>query len=125
LVAAIALVEAAERGPVREALTERLARMTPATLKSRLADEEPEYRLAAVRALAWRQERAAVPWLIPLLDDPEPVVVQTAHWALKALTKQDHGPAADADRADRVLSMVAWQAWWKKEGEVAQNTPGS
>jgi hypothetical protein len=117
LVAAVTLVEADQRGPIREALAERLARMTPATLQARLADEEPEYRRAAARATAQREDRTSVPWLIPLLDDVEPAVGQAAHAALKLLTKQDLGPEPGADRADRVLSIVAWSDWWKREGQ--------
>jgi hypothetical protein len=65
-----------------------------------------------------------VPWLIPLLDDTEPAVAQAAHAALKSLTKQDLGPAPEADRADRVLSMAAWLGWWKQETAVASAAPG-
>ena len=125
LVAAVLLVAADQRGPIREALAERLARMTPATLRARLGDEEAEYRRAATRALASRADRAAVPWLIPLLDDTEPAVAQAAHAALKSLTNQDLGPAPEADRADRVLSMAAWLGWWKQETQVASGAPGN
>jgi hypothetical protein len=33
---------------------------------------------------------------------------------LKALTKKDFGPAADASDNDKAKAVKAWKAWWKK-----------
>jgi hypothetical protein len=107
-------------GPVktraRDALAERLTRMTAATLKEKLKDDELEIRRAAALACAMKEQKEHVPRLIELLEDPEPPVARAAHAALKSLTGQDFGPAADASRAEVKKCAAAWKAWWAKNG---------
>jgi HEAT repeat protein len=100
----------------REYLAERLSRMSPATLRDRLADPRAEVRRAAALALAAKDDRSAVPALIPLLEDPEELVVRGAKAALKSLTGQDLGPARGASAAQRAAAVSAWKAWWRKQG---------
>jgi WD40 repeat protein len=116
LATAIPQLTAPTQGQVRDALTERLAHMTAATLHEKLRDGDAEIRRAAARACAMRDERAHIPDLIRLLEDPEPPVARAAHLALKALTRQDFGPAKDAVGAERTKAVAAWNAWWQQNG---------
>jgi hypothetical protein len=116
LATAIPQLTAPTQAQVRDALTERLAHMTSATLQEKLREENMEIRRASARACAMRDEKEHVPDLIRLLEDPEPPVARAAHTALKALTSQDFGPAKDAGRAERAKAVVAWKTWWQKNG---------
>jgi hypothetical protein len=100
----------------RDALAQRLARMSSKTLSKYLQDDEPEIRRAAVRVCEDKGKKEFVPRLIVLLGDREPAVARSAYAALKGLTGQDFGPAADADAAARRRATDEWQAWWKKNG---------
>ena len=67
-------------------------------------------------AAAERDLRQHIPVIIARLSDPEPGVVRAARAALKALTEQDFGPAADATREESDKALAAWKAWWRKKG---------
>jgi HEAT repeat protein len=98
----------------REALAERLQRMTAATLQEKLQDERPELRRAAALACGSKDDKDHIPDLIPLLEDPEAAVARAAHAALKHLTGQDLGPASDS-LPERQAAAARWLAWWKKQ----------
>ena len=115
LAAAIPRLKPAMQAKARDALAERLARLTTATLRDKLADDDPEIRRAVAVACALRNSREHIAELLVLLDDSEPVVADVAHAALKRLTKQDFGPKADATDSDRLQAIAAWHAWWKKQ----------
>jgi hypothetical protein len=115
LVSAIPRLEGEARRKAREALAERMTRMSDKTLGSYLQDEDPELRRAAALAFAMKESKEHVPDLIRLLSDPEPLVERAAHAALKSLTGQDLGPAAGADRAERARAIAAWKVWWDKQ----------
>ena len=102
---AIHRLEGEARGKARDALADRLSRMTAATLAEKLRDDDAEVRRAAALACAMKDERSHVPRLIELLGDPEPTVSRSARAALKSLAGQDLG--ADA---------AAWKDWWAKNG---------
>jgi hypothetical protein len=103
---AIPHLEGEAKQKAREALVQRLSRLTPETLTTYLKDEEAEIRRAAALACAARELKGHIPKLIPLLRDREAAVVQATHQALKDLSGQALGPSADA-----------WEAWWKKQGK--------
>lgn len=107
-------------GPVKEkardALAERLTRMTNATLQAMLTDDDAEIRSAAALACAMKDEKRLVPSLIPLLKDKEDRVWRAAHTALKSLSQKDFGPASGASAADRVQAIKSWYDWWDKAG---------
>jgi hypothetical protein len=105
------------RAKARDALADRLKRMTAATLADKLGDEDAEIRRAAALAAAMKDERSHVPRLIELLSDPEPPVARAAHAALKSLTGQDLGPEPDATRADIAQAVQRWKDWWRKNGD--------
>jgi hypothetical protein len=100
----------------RDALAERFTRMSAATLKAKLTEEDIEVRVAAIRACATKEDRDHVPDLIGLLTDSQPRVVRAAHTALKLLTKKDFGPPVDATATERSRAAAAWLAWWKDQG---------
>lgn len=99
----------------REALAQRLARLTAESLADKLADEDLEVRRAAALASAMKGDRANLAKLIDLLQDPEPPVARAAIAALKSLTKQDFGPSPDASRAEQAAAVDAWKDWLKKQ----------
>jgi hypothetical protein len=101
------------RRTAREYLAERLSRMTVETLRSRLDDPRPEVRRAAALAWAMRDDRAAVPELIPLLEDPDERVVPAVRAGLRSLTGQDFGPAPGATPEERTRAAARWKAWWQ------------
>jgi hypothetical protein len=110
LAAAIPLLDEAGRRKAREALAERLARLTADNVGDYLKSDDPELRRAAALACAMKETRAQVPRLIELLRDPEPVVARAAHASLKAL----------AGGKDLGRDPDAWQAWWEKSRDAAR-----
>jgi hypothetical protein len=112
---ALPQLEGATQKSAREFLADRLTRMTAATLRSRLDDPRPELRRASALAWAMKDDRAAIPELIALLEDPEDLVVRAARAGLKSLTEQDFGPARDATPAERARAVADWKAWWNKQ----------
>jgi hypothetical protein len=115
LAAAIPQLRGSAKTRARDALAERLTRMTAATLRDKLKDEDLEIRRAAALASAMKSEQSFVPDLIALLSDPEPPVARAAHAALKALAREDFGPEADATRAERTAAISKWKAWWASQ----------
>jgi hypothetical protein len=101
----------------REALAERLTRMTADTLRDKLKDESAEIRRAAAVACATKEEKQFIPDLIELLNDPEMSVIRAARAALRALAKQDFGPASDADSAGRAAALDRWRKWWATQNK--------
>jgi hypothetical protein len=99
----------------REAFAERMSRMNSATLGAKLEDDNPEVRRAAALAVAMKEDKAHVSRLIELLSDSKPTVAHAAHAALKAMSKEDFGPAKDATQPERAKAILAWKAWWAKQ----------
>ncbi|HJT76334.1 MAG TPA: prenyltransferase/squalene oxidase repeat-containing protein [Gemmataceae bacterium] len=117
LAQAIPRLSGEAKGKARDALADRLTRMTAGTLADKLADDDPEVRRAAALASAMKEERSHVPRLIQLLDDKEPAVAHAAHAALKSLTGQDLGPKPGASKADVAQAMLQWSKWWNQHGD--------
>jgi hypothetical protein len=115
LAAAIPELDAEARQLAREALTDRLTRMKPATLRGYFKDRDTEVRRAAALAAGQRDARSLVPDLIGLLDDDNPMVRRAAQAALKEMAGKNFGPKAGADSTERKKAIEAWQAWWKKQ----------
>jgi hypothetical protein len=115
LATAIPHLNGEAKNNARDALAQRLARMTAKTLTDYLTDEDPEIRVAAVLACDLKESKAHIPQLIEMLRDKESVVERAAHTALKDLSKQDFGPMANATAAERDKAIAAWQEWWKKQ----------
>jgi HEAT repeats len=99
----------------REALANRLKRMTVATLRTLLKDEDSELRRAAALACGAKEAKDSIPDLIEALRDAEEVVVRAAHTSLRTLTAQDFGPNPDAAAGEKLKSVLAWRNWWKSQ----------
>lgn len=116
LARAIAKLPTGARAEARDLLTQRLTRMTGATLQAKLHDEDGEVRRAAAGACARKQAREQVPDIIELLDDPDPGIVQAAHRALQSLSGCDFGPPERASTEQRLQAVSAWRGWSDKLG---------
>ena len=115
---ALALATAREQGEarrqLREALAERMTRMTEETLGRYLEDEDAEVRRAAALGLAMKECKAHVRGLIGLLLDPEPSVQRAAHAALCSLSGEDFGPRVNATEAEKLHAAGRWRKWWSE-----------
>ena len=114
LVLGIGQLDGPRKSEAREALAERLTRMTADTLREMLRNDEPELRRAAALACAMKDDKDHVPDLIDRLTD-EDVVARAAKAGLKSLTGQDFGPEPDATAERRKAAAEAWRAWWAKQ----------
>lgn len=106
------------RTQARDALAQRATRFTATTLNSMMADPDPEIRRAAALAAGSKgRERARefADSLVKLMADDQPIVVQAARAALKALSGEDHGPEPGASAADRTAAIAAWRSWLAKQ----------
>lgn len=101
-----------QKAEAREALAERLCRMTPATLRAMLKADEAELRRAAALACGMKDDKGHVADLIELIIDPDEQVTRAAKAALKSLTGQDHGPPAGASAGQKALALTAWREWF-------------
>jgi hypothetical protein len=99
----------------REALAERLTRMTAETLRSMAKSEEAELRRASLLAMAMKDDKNHIPDLIAAILDDEEFVVRAAKAGLKSLSGQDFGPAANANAGEKKLAVDAWKNWWSKQ----------
>lgn len=87
----------------REALAERLCRMTPATLRAMLKSQEIELRRAATLACAMKDDAAHIPDLVAMMDDADGSVVRAARAGLKSLTGKD------------LTTPAEWREWYASE----------
>jgi hypothetical protein len=119
LAMAIPYLSIETRNNARQALAERMARMTTKTIADHLTDEDSEIRAAAARACPGKGAKEAkemVPQLIALLSDKTPYVARCAHLALKEISGRDFGPSPGAEDAAVQQAIGDWQAWWQKQG---------
>lgn len=113
LVIAIHRLDGDRKKEARDALAERLTRMSAATLRAMAKAEDAELRRGAVLACAMRDDRAHAPDLIDRLADDADLVVRAARAGLKSLSGgQDFGPKPGATKAERKAAADAWRAWW-------------
>src|SRR5262249_27700502 len=115
LAGAIPRLPATSQRKARDALAERLTRMTAATLRERLTDEDVEMRRAAALACGMKEDKQYVPDLIPRPEDRAARGARAAQGALKHLTKEDFGPAAKASPAERAAAIDRWKTWWNRQ----------
>ena len=114
LVLAIPKLPEALRVEAEGALSERLRRLSPATLRDKLQDDNMELRRAAAFACGRKLARDLIPDLVQLLEDPEKDVIQAARAALTELTGEDFGPSKDANERGRTEAVAAWRKWCKE-----------
>ncbi len=117
LVLAANRLERDKKKQVRDALVQRLYRMTPETLKAMMGGNEPELRRAACLAGAMRDEKVHIPDLIARITDVDDSVVRAARAGLKALTGEDFGPDGGASDEAKQQASVRWRFWFGSEGQ--------
>ena len=105
-------LEGTRRIEARDALAERLTRMTPATLRTMLRDGDAELRRAACLACAVKEDKSFVPDLTERITDASELVVRAARAGLKSLTSADFGPESASDEEAKLQAAAAWRAWW-------------
>ncbi|MFO0799862.1 MAG: HEAT repeat domain-containing protein [Gemmataceae bacterium] len=115
LAAAVHRLDGEAKKTAREALADRLARMSAATLRGLMGSSDPEVRRGAVLAAAMRDDKDHVPDLIERINDEDDRVVRAARAGLRSLTGQDHGPPTDAGPGQRAAAAGAWRAWWVRQ----------
>ena len=109
---AIGRLDGDRRRDARAMLAERLARMTPDTLRGLTRDPEAEIRRAATLACAMRDDKDHIPDLIDRLTDPSEVVVRAARAGLRSLTGEDFGPPSGANADVKLKSATDWRTWY-------------
>jgi hypothetical protein len=117
LVIAANRLERDKKKQVRDALVERLYRMTPETLRAMTKANEPELRRAACLAGAMRDDKSHVPDLIARITDVDDGVVRAARAGLKTLTGEDFGPESNATDEAKQQAAVRWKFWYSTEGQ--------
>jgi hypothetical protein len=117
LVLAANRLERDKKKQVRDALVERLYRMTPETLRAMSKANEPELRRAACLAGAMRDDKTLIPDLIARITDVDDGVVRAARAGLKSLTGEDFGPDANATDEAKQQTAVRWKFWYSTEGQ--------
>ncbi|CAN5307064.1 hypothetical protein BH11PLA2_BH11PLA2_30770 [soil metagenome] len=111
LTMAMAQLEGRRLYQAREALAERLVRMTPETLKAMLADRDAELRRAACLAIGMKDDWTLIPEMIERVTDPNEIVVRAAKASMKAMSGEDHGPKSGADDTAKRAAADAWRFW--------------
>ncbi len=112
LIRTIPRVDGDRQKQAREALAERLTRMTAITLRTMLNDSDAELRRAACLAVAMKDDKAMIPDLIAKIADPVEFVVRSARAGLRALSEQDFGPMPGADADARTKAAAEWKKWY-------------
>jgi hypothetical protein len=102
------------RREVREALADRMAGLSDATLGRYLHDENAEIRRAAVLGLAMRDSTAHVQRMIDMLLDPEPAVTRAVVAGLRSLSGKDFGPKLHATQEETDEAISRWKQWAAK-----------
>jgi hypothetical protein len=115
LVGAVYRLEGDRRKAARDALAERLTRMTADTLRSMSKGEDIELRRGSVLAMAMKDDKAHIPDLVATLMDDEDLVVRAARAGLKSLAGEDFGPAPNATRGEKTLAVESWNQWMSKQ----------
>ena len=112
LVKAIPKLNADRQTQAREALAERLTRMTAKTLRTMLHETDVELRRGAALACAMKDDKTHIPDLIDRITDSSDLVVRAARAGLKSLTQQDFGPPLNADEAAKAKAVAEWNKWY-------------
>src|SRR5262249_10974743 len=116
LLLAIPRLKDARKKEARDALAERLTRMTAETLRGMMKADDPELRRAAVLAAAMKDDRDHIPDLIDRLTDGDEAVVRAAKAGLKSFADDlDFGPPPGATPEQKKAAADAWRAWWAKQ----------
>ena len=113
LVFACGNLDAEKKREAREALADRLTRMTAKSLREMLGDPDAELRRAACLAAGMKEEKLLIPALIERITDPSEIVVRAAKASLKAMSQADFGPSVGADEESKIKAAATWRAWFE------------
>ena len=113
LMLAAGRLEGIRRIEARDALAERLARMTSGTLRIMLKDTDAELRRAACLACGMRDELQFIPDLMERIPDASDLVTRAARASLKSLTGTDFGPPSNAEDEAKAQAAAAWRKWYE------------
>ena len=84
-------------------------------LFERLHAGSPDDRVNAILGLRNLEDKAVIPALIAMLNDPEAQVRQVAHFALRNLTGQVIQLSSTASGEESGRVSKTWRAWWQKQ----------
>jgi hypothetical protein len=116
---ALAIASARASGEVRQqlrdALGERMKRMTDRELGEYLTDTDAEIRRTAALALASQKSTGHITRMIDMLLDAQPSVQQAAHAALCYLSREDFGPRVNATETEKQEAAGRWRQWWAEK----------
>ena len=116
LVTVIGQVDGERKKAARDALAERLTRMSAATLRGLLKGDDAELRRAAALACAMKDDKTHVPDLIDRIAQDDEFVVKAARAGLKSLSGgKDYGPEPGFTKLDRAVAVEEWTAWWARQ----------
>jgi hypothetical protein len=112
----IAQADGERKKTARDALAERLTRMSADTLRAFLKGDDAELRRAAALACAMKDDKTHVPDLIERLAVDDDFVVKAARAGLKSLSGgKDFGPEPGYTKLDRAVAVEEWTAWWARQ----------
>lgn len=112
----VSRLEGEMKAKARDALADRLTRMTSTTLKDKLDDSDPEIRRAAALAVAMKDDKSHLGRLVQLLEDEETFVARAAHAALKSFNNnKDLGSPAAPSKEERARAIANWKEWLAKQ----------
>lgn len=80
-----------------------------------VADPSGSVRARAVDLGEKKPDRVAIPRLIGLLDDADPVVRMVAHESLKQRTGRDFGYVPWDGEKERAGALGEWKRWWSSQ----------
>jgi hypothetical protein len=101
----------------REALVNRLVRMTPETLRKFIAVNNPELRRATCLACATKDDKVHVADLAGRVVDTDEEVVKAARAGLRSLTGEDYGPTPGANDDEKQAVLSKWRFWIQTKGK--------
>lgn len=114
LAAAIPHLNGADKTKARDALATRLTRMSPATLRDKLKEEDVEIRRAAILAAAMNEDKSFIPDILGLLNDPAPAVWRAVPVALRLLSGKEFSLSPTASSAEREQARAQWEERLRK-----------
>jgi HEAT repeat protein len=79
-----------------------------------LMDEDPSFKIPAIKQAAETHDIRAIPQLIESLDDDDPAVRFYAIEALKRLTGETFGYRFYEDESQRRIAVGKWKDWLEK-----------
>jgi len=92
-----------------------------------LKDSSPWTRTEAVWGLGLSGNDRVIPGIIPLLDDPDPGVVNETILALAKLTGIADLPVSNSQmrEAERIIMVNFWKSWWNEVKINFDQAPGT